>query len=344
GNTDRSTDMPRNPDEIHRAQASYHANACAVKTDGARLEVSFPGLDMGIFSGRLQFTVYRGSNLLRQEAIAKTEEPWVAYKYAAGLKGFAIGKSTRVVWRDTARAWQECDFGGSVNTDSVGLRARNRVAIVDTGGESLAFFPPPHKFFFARENEVNLGYVYYRKDSENSFAVGVRQPDHGEGFHPYGVTEEVWKRRVTESRNQTGNFALYNAPPGTWQRMAVYFYLSPENTRATQQAVMAYTHDDTFKPVPGFKVLVSHFHLHFNEVLTDRGTLDYRPPWIQVFRNLGVNIVILADFHSDSHPNDPGPLRLKEQKVYFEGSQRFSDRNFLIIPGEEPNVFLGGHY
>jgi hypothetical protein len=344
GNTDRSTDMPRNPDEIHRARASYHTSGCEVRTRGARLEVSFPGLEMGIFSGRLQFTVYRGSNLLRQEAIAKTEEPWVAYKYAAGLKGFAIGRDTRVVWRDTARAWQEYDFGGAVNTDSVGLRARNRLALVDPGRGSLAFFPPPHKFFFARENEVNLGYVYYRKDGETSFAAGVRQPNHGEGFHPYGVSQEVWKRRVTESRDQTGNFALYNAPPGTWQRMAVYFYLSPENTRVTQQAVMAYTHDDKFKPEPGFKVLVSHFHLHFNEMLTDRGTIDYFPPWIQVFRGLGVNIVILADFHSDSHPNDPGPLRLKEQKVYFEGSQRFSDRNFLIIPGEEPNVFLGGHY
>ncbi|MGH9469633.1 MAG: hypothetical protein ACRD1N_04730 [Terriglobia bacterium] len=344
GHTDRSTDMPRKPEEIHRAWASYHAQGCGVKTEGARLEISFPGVQMGIFSGRLQFTVYRGSNLLRQEVIAETQLPWVAYKYSAGLKGFSTENDRRVVWRDTARAWQEYDFGGAVNTDSVGLRARNRLAIVDAGAGSLAFFPPPHKFFFARENEVNLGYVYYRKDGDTSFAVGVHQPDHGEGYPPYGVTQPVWERRVRESRNQTGNFALYNAPPGTWQRMVVYFYLSPEGTRATQRAVMAYTHNDTFKPLPGFKVFVSHFHLHFNEMLSDRGTIDYRPPWVQVFRALGVNIINLADFHSDSHPNDPGPLRLKEQKVYFEGSQLFSDHNFLIIPGEEPNVFLGGHY
>jgi hypothetical protein len=57
-----------------------------------------------------------------------------------------------------------------------------------------------------------------------------------------------------------------------------------------------------------------------------------------------VNIVILADFHSDSHPDDPGPLRLKEQGVYFEACRRLSDRDFLLIPGEEPNAFLGGHY
>jgi hypothetical protein len=51
-----------------------------------------------------------------------------------------------------------------------------------------------------------------------------------------------------------GNCALYNAPPGTMQRMAAYYYLSANGShRSTQQAVMAYTHDDVYKPVPGFK-------------------------------------------------------------------------------------------
>ena len=35
---------------------------------------------------------------------------------------------------------------------------------------------------------------------------------------------------------------------------------------------MAFTHDDVYKPMPGYKVLVSHFHFHFNEQLTDAGT------------------------------------------------------------------------
>ena len=94
-------DMPRKPEEIRRATAVYHADSCEVKTDGARLEVSFPGLEMGIFAGRLQFTVYRGTNLIRMEAIAKTEEPSVAYIYRAGLKGFSAKDMDRVVWHDT---------------------------------------------------------------------------------------------------------------------------------------------------------------------------------------------------------------------------------------------------
>jgi hypothetical protein len=90
-------DLPRKPEEVRRAWATYQSTTCQVKTDGARLEITFPGLSMGIFSGRLQYTVYRDSNLLRQEAIAQTSEPSVAYKYVAGVKGLAVDPGTRIV-------------------------------------------------------------------------------------------------------------------------------------------------------------------------------------------------------------------------------------------------------
>jgi hypothetical protein len=344
GNPRTNLDLPRKPEEIRRAWATYHANACTVRTDGGRVELEFPGLEMGIFRGSLRYTVYRGANLLRQEAIAKTDEPSVAYKYVGGLKGLAIGSDTRLVWRDVARDWQQYRFGGAVNAEPVAVKARNRLEIVETGGGSLAVFPPSHKFFFAREIETNLGFVYYRKDGENSFAIGVRQADREEPYKPYGVSEEEWTKRANEARHDINNFALYNAPPGTWQRMPVYFYLSTDDSRATQQAVMAFTHDDVYKPMPGYQVLVSHFHMHWNEALTDAGSMDVQPSWLQVFRGLGINIVLLADFHSDSHPNDPGPVRFAEQKVYFDGCRRFSDRGFLLVPAEEPDAKLGGHY
>src|SRR5256886_13789272 len=107
---------------------------------------------------------------------------------------------------------------------------------------------------------------------------------------------------------------------------------------------MPFPHDDVYKPMPGMKVLVSHFHFHLNEQLTDAGSMDFQPTWLQVFRGLGINLAILADFHSDSHPTDTGDIRLKEQKVYFDGCARFSDRDFLLIPGEEPDANFGGHY
>jgi hypothetical protein len=345
GSTGTNPGLPRTPDEIRRTTATYNSTGCQVKTDGARLEVTFPGLSMGVFSGQLQFTVYKGTNLLRMEAVAKTQEPSVAYHYRAGLKGFRADEAKRVVWRDVAQAWQKYEFGGSPNTDPVALRARNRLAIVETAGGSVAVFPPPHKFFFGREIELNLGYVWYRKDDGSSFSVGVRQADREEMYRPFGFSDDVWQRRSRQARNfAMGNFALYNAPPGSWQRMAAYYYLSPEPGIATHAAVMAFTHDDRYKAIPGFQVAVSHFHTAFHEQVLDAGSIDFQPPWIPTFRALGINIAMMSDFHGDGHAKDPGPLRLSEQKAYFEASRRHSDHDFLIMPGEEPNAYFGGHY
>src|SRR5207237_8379911 len=56
--TPRNIGLPRKPDEIRRAHASFDTASCSVKTDGSRLEVDFPGLSIGIFSGSLPATVY----------------------------------------------------------------------------------------------------------------------------------------------------------------------------------------------------------------------------------------------------------------------------------------------
>ena len=335
---------PRSASEVARAKVSYKSDSCKVTSDGDRVSVVFDGLTLGIFAGHLQFTVYKGSSLLRQEALASTEAPDVAYIYKAGLTGFAIKDDTKLVWRDTSQVWQEYDFGGAPNEQPVDLKARNRLEILDAGAGSLAVFPSPHKFFFARENEVNLGYVYYRKDSDKSFSLGVMTPERGEGYAPWGVSDEVWRHRVNVAREQLENYALYNAPPGTVQRMAVYYYLSASGDRATQQAVMAYTHDDVYKPVPGFKTVTGHFHLELNEMIRDRGTSDIDPTWVPVFRGLGINIVYLGDFHDDSDYGDPGPKRFMEQRAYFDGARKLSDKNFLVIPAEEANAYIPGHW
>src|SRR5258707_10291407 len=96
-------DPPHTEAEIRRASVSYKSHNCKVISDGARVSIRFDGLTLGIFSGDLEFTAYKGSNLLRQEAIASTQEPSVAYIYKAGLKGFTIADDTKLVWRDNAQ-------------------------------------------------------------------------------------------------------------------------------------------------------------------------------------------------------------------------------------------------
>ena len=261
------------------------------------------------------------------EAIAKTDEPSVAYKYEAGLKGFSTALTPRLTWRDRGGDPQQYEFGGIKNDTRVTVKAKNRVLVAGGGRNgSIAAFPPPHVFFFTREVDTNLGYVWYRKDGDAQFGMGVRQAE-GEEVQQY-----------------IENFALHNAPPGTMQRMATYFLLSPDNADATRQAVMAFTHGDVFKPVPGYKTMVNHFHLRFTERLRASGSLDNTFEDLMVMKSAGINIVGLSDFHGDMRPNDPGLGRFEDQRDYYIASQKASDKDFLVTNWEEPTAYFGGHY
>ena len=327
GDPKRNVDLPRTPEEIQRAAASYAANACTVKTDGARLEVNFPGLTMGIFAGGLRFTHYRGTNLLRVEVIAKTGRNLVAYKYDAGLRGLSTTRLSRVRWVDTGGNQQQQQFGGARNEGPVTTRAKNRVLVAEGAGGSLAVFPPPTVFFPAREVDTNLGYVWFRHDGNRTFAFGVKQADHEDDLR------------------YLQNYALYNAPPGTWQRMATYFYVTPDDAAATRSAVLAFTHHDTFAPVPGYKTMVNHFHLQFTDRLREAGSFDTQLPDLAAMKALGLNIIGLSDFHADKlRQRDAGAGRFADQKDYFEGCRRASDADFLVAPWEEPSMYFGGHY
>jgi hypothetical protein len=322
----RTLGTPRTPSEIRRADSSFHATSCSVKSDGASLIVTFPGLSMGIFAGDLQFTVYKGTNLVRMDAAAKTSEQWVAYKYDAGLKGFSTDLTPRVTWRDTGGHPQTHQFGGAVNTTLARVKAHNRLIVAEANAGAVAAFPPPHTFFFTREKDTNLGYVWYRKDAEGKFGIGVGMPE-----------------REEEPR-YVQNFALYNAPPGTVQKMGVYFYASPDAGEPARQAVLAFTHGDAFKPIPGYKTFVNHFHLDFTGRQRLSGSLDTAFEDLLAMKSLGLNVIGLSDFHFELHANDPGPLRIADQKDYFEASRRASDKDFLVVPWEEPSAFFGGHY
>ncbi len=326
GDPKRNPGPIRTASEVQRATGTFATNACTVTSDGARLEVNFPGLTMGIFSGGIRFTHYRGASLLRVEAIATTQKNLVAYKYAIALKGLSLATLPRTRWLDTGGNPQDYQFGGAIHDSPVTVRAKNRVMVAEGPGGSIAVFPPPTVFFPAREVDTNLGYVWFRKDSASQYSIGVKQADREDN------------PRFLE------NFAVYNAPPGTMQRMAAYFYLSPDDAATTRAAVMAFTHNDIFQPLPGYKTFVNHFHLRFTDTLRASGSLDTQTPDLAAMKALGINIVGLSDFHDDQlAQSDPGPKRFADQHDYIEGTRRASDTDFLVAPWEEPSTYFGGH-
>ena len=334
--------LPRKPDEIHRASAKYDVQSCTAKTDGGRLEVSYPGVQLGVFSGSLQYTVYKGSNLIRQEVIAKTEEPAVAYKYDAGVKRMAIAPGSRMIWRDAANLWQAYEFGGAVNQSEVTVQASNRILVAEGKGGSIAVFPPVHNFFWAREIDFNLGYNWYRKDSDASFSFGVRQPE--------AEVDPADAGRGPEDRRQ--NFALRSARPGTMQRMPLYLYVSGDMAHAAVQSALAYTRQDHFKPLPGYEVMATHFHSGLVRRLLLSGGLDNTLPDFEAIKAAGVNVFAPIDGGGVGMvvPGGTAPRsRLDALADYYQVARLHSDKNFTVMPNEEifggpPTEGFGGHH
>ena len=128
--------------------------SCEVATNGARIEVSFPGVQLGVFEGRLQYTVYKGTNLIRQEVVAKTSEPSVAYKYDAGLKGMEIQPAVKLAWRDLTNLWQEYRFGAASNENPITVKTSNRLLAAEVPGGSIAAFPAAAQFLLGARNRL----------------------------------------------------------------------------------------------------------------------------------------------------------------------------------------------
>jgi hypothetical protein len=323
--------MPRRPEEISRVTATFRAQGCEVRTNGARLEIIFPGVQAGVFSGHLQYDIFKGSNLIRQVLVAKTEEPSVAFKYDAGLTGLLLTDNSRLAWRDLASNWQDYQLGGRVNEQPAIVKSNNRLMAAELPEGAIAAFPPPHSFYWARESEENLGYSWYRKDSKEAFSFGIRQAE------------------LEEDPEFYHNFALYNARPGSQQRMPVFFYVSPGGGKEAIEAALRFTHGDRFKPLPGYKVMGHHYHVGLVKRLTEHGGFDYRLNDIESMKAIGVNVYGVIDGVRGPGRHDRGEKFLQGLANYYEAARSQSDKDFLLMPNDENSTggrppFLGGHY
>jgi len=311
------------PEDIKRNRAVFECVGVEGRVNGTRAEITCPGVRIGSFEGSLRFTVYSGSNLFRVEVVASTGEDSVAYMYRGGLAGFEV---RRLDWIDPARHSQSLEPDGQTDEGPVRVRARSRIVTASLPNGSVAVFPPPHSFIWDRQLEINVGFNYYRRDGE-TVALGVRHNEESE---------------YPEGQSNPRPWELYNARPGSEQRMPVFFYLCPGDTETCRAGALAYTRNESYKPIPGYKTMVVHFHMAFWQAYRDKD--EDNLVWIDLFRELGINIVHPNDFHGDGHPKDTTDLRLEELKHYHEACRARSCDDFLIIPGEEPNAHTGGHW
>ena len=112
--------LPRKPEEVKRATATYQANGCEVKTNGARLEIVFPGVELGVFAGRLQYTVYKGTEPdspggRREDRASRRSRT----STTPASRGCRFRPASRVAGATSRGNWQENQLGGAINEGPV---------------------------------------------------------------------------------------------------------------------------------------------------------------------------------------------------------------------------------
>ncbi|MET3112364.1 hypothetical protein AAKU52_000075 [Pedobacter sp. CG_S7] len=252
-----------------------------------------------------------------------TQKDSTAIIYDAGLTSAANDTWTQLLWADPENYLQAVK--ADVQAESQDVAVKYRTIIGETKGGSIAVFPPPHQYFYPLDNAYNLKFTWYGANYRQmapSFGLGIRQDLMGD------------RRWVP----------WFNAPPATRQRLNFFCLLSAEKDGKVLEDVKKFTHDDTYKPLNGYYTMASHFHTeHIDDVLTHK-PIPEMPGFVKLLRNTGVNIVHLGEFHLAGNPRDTGPLRLTEFQKMFEECKRLSEGDFLLLPGEEPNSYFGGHW
>jgi hypothetical protein len=301
----------------------FNKQTASVSSIGNRTVIRVGSLQAPGFSGILEITLYNGSPLLNIAAVMSTEKDSTAILYDAGL----ISKTQtwdKIGWSDVYEKMQSMQ--PALSDKATDLQVKYRTIIGENSTGSLAVFPAPHQYFYPLDEAFNLKFVWagnqYRSMLDG-YGIGIRQDLYGDRrFVPW-----------------------FNAPPGTKQRLNFFVLLSSGNSAATLDEVKKFTNSDRYEALPGYKTLASHFHNEFiMNVVMAKKPVPESPSFIDVFKRTGVDIVHLGEFHYTAHATGPDSLRLKELRALFEQCKRLSSKEILLLPGEEPNEFLGGHW
>ncbi|MBE7175863.1 MAG: hypothetical protein INR69_05640 [Mucilaginibacter polytrichastri] len=314
---DKTNKLPRQSYAV-----SWKKNKSAVSTDGAKTIIRIGEAAAGPFAGELQITCFNGSPLFNVAAVMHTQRDSTAILYDAALTSKNPAFKS-IAWSDTREQLQR----ETASADSVHkLPTKFRTVIGENAGGSLALFPAPHQYFYPLDEAFNLKFNWQGKDYQKlipGYAIGIRQDPNGDNrFVPW-----------------------FNAPPGTEQRLNFFCLLDGASADSALQQVKRFTHNDAYAKVPGHKTMVSHFHNEFIMSVVMAGKpVPEVPNFVKVFKRTGVDIVHLGEFHYTAHPKGPDDKRLAELKALFDQCKRLSDKDFLLLPGEEPNEFFGGHW
>ena len=309
-----SDDPMSRKDQVKEANSTFDTTDFSYTRDGLMQTVIFNGLTVGKFSGDFAVNFFDGSNLIRVEALASTQEDGVCYLYHGGLDGFkpdkiyyVTPKKREVVENPGPRTNSGPDW------DRQRVDARGRTLTLQQPNGAVAVFPPPHRFIWGGQTENIVGYNYYNLEENGTLAIGVRHNKEQEHFNV--------------------RWPLYNAKPGTVQRMSFFLCVNSEGIYSARSMAMKYTNFDHLRKLDGYQRLGSHMHIASQAAFAR----DYRKqrPWELALKEVGFDIFSPADFWAEGRKEDNKEGRKSDLERYNLESKYVSTPDFLLVTGEE---------
>lgn len=325
-------------------------NKIAVESGKTRATIKYSSLHFADFSGELWFTFFEGSPLIHVEAVVSTEKDARAILYTGALSMntaqvqsvtyHQAGAEIQSIFNKDVAAFRQWEpfksrgLGKGGDTSQLYgqfekgyLQTKNRAVAARLQKGSVAVFPTPHKFLYPLDYAENFAFNFAWKKGDR-LEIGARQPPVGDGRHRPWV----------------------NAPPTTRQHLDLFLLVSQQDAEDVLRQAKTFTNDDRFQPLPGYKTFTSHYHFRHTRSLmieqekqgSDEIPKTFQnPEFRKKLKEAGVDIAHLAEFHGGPKT---GKTRLEELQLLHSECDRLSDDEILIIPGEEPNVHLGGHW
>ncbi len=303
-----------------------------VTSAGTRTVIRIGNVAAGGFHGVIEFTVVRNSPVVFVETVMQTAEDGRAILYDTGLASTSPDWPA-LVWRDPHGKMQRQPV--EPNRVMAPLQVGGRALAVEAkGGGAVVSFPPPHQYFYPLDFADNLGFAWHGTSGNAQLrgtGFGIQQPPAG---------DRRWVPWV-------------NAPPNTEQRLGIFYLLSSGTPEQALGEVARFTRSDRYKKLPGYLTFTSHYHiehaLEFAKAQRDQATTGVprgleTPGFVKTFKARGVDIAHLGEFHVGGTPRLAAAERLAQLKTLHDECARLSDAELLVLPGEEPNVHLGGHW
>ena len=179
--------------------------------------------------------------------------------------------------------WQDQQFGGPVNDDPAhGVEQqppdrRGRAGRIDCG------VPAAAQLLLARASpNRSSATTTTARTATPSFAFGSGRP----------------RRKKTRSSCTTSRSPARGPARGSACRCSSTSARTPAT--AALDAALAFTHGDRFKPLPGYQVMGSHYHVGMVPRLEDSGSLDNRLNDVEAMKAAG-------DQHLRDHRRRPRP-------------------------------------